>query len=69
VVQVYFFSIVKTNRLEGNSSDAYLKKSCSNFRRLGWVNAQRDWVTFLDDSNGSIRDIWMRQWRWLEESM
>ena len=69
MVQFYFVSIVKTDILEGNSSGAYLKKFCSNFKCLGWVNAQRAWVTFLGNSYGGLRDILMQQWRCLEEYM
>jgi hypothetical protein len=31
-------SMVKTDRLEGDSSGADLKKSCSSLGCLGWVN-------------------------------
>jgi len=34
VVQLYFISAVKTNILEGDSSDAYSKKSCDNWNIL-----------------------------------
>jgi hypothetical protein len=66
VVQFYFVSIVKTDILKVNSGGAYLKKSCSSFKCLCWVNAQSAWVTFLENSYGGHRDILMQQWRCLE---
>jgi hypothetical protein len=47
VVQVQFVSMVKTDRLEGNSSGADLKKSCSGLGCLGWANVRRAWDDLL----------------------
>jgi hypothetical protein len=68
VVQVHYVSMVKTDRLEGDSSGADLKKSCSSLGCLGWVNVQRAWMTYLDESCGGLRNIWMQSWRWLGEA-
>ena len=38
VVQGKTISTVRTDKLEGDSSGAYLKKSCSSLGCLGWVN-------------------------------
>jgi hypothetical protein len=38
VVQVQSVSMVRTDRLEGDSSGVNLKKSCSSLGRLGWEN-------------------------------
>jgi hypothetical protein len=64
---VHSISMVKTIILEGDSSGADSKKSCSSLGFLGWMNVQRDWVTYLDESCGGLRQIWMQSWRSLEE--
>ena len=47
VVQVQSVSVVRTDRLEGDSSGAYLKKSCSGLGCLGGKNMQRAWDDLL----------------------
>jgi hypothetical protein len=41
VVQVHYFYVVKTDRLEDDSSDAYSENSCSSLEFLCWENMQK----------------------------
>jgi hypothetical protein len=52
---VHFVSVVKTDRLEGDSSGLDSKKYCSNLECLGWTNVQRAWMTYLDESCCGLR--------------
>jgi hypothetical protein len=40
-------SMVKTDRLEGDSSGVDSKKSCNSLGHLDWVNVQRAWGDLL----------------------
>jgi hypothetical protein len=45
---VKYVYVVRTDRLEGDSSDADLKNSCSSLGHLGWENMQISWGDLLE---------------------
>jgi hypothetical protein len=59
--------MVKTDRLEGDLRGVDLKKSCSSWNAFIGRMCKDLGATFLNESYGGLRNIWMHPWMWLKK--